>query len=61
MNGKSEANRSRCAGCLALIAEDPNAVPFCALGGDCKALDKEIILGAARDTPRTSWRTRRAS
>lgn len=61
MNGKSEATRSRhCAGCQALIDDDPKAVPFCALGGNCKALAEEVILGKSRDTPTTSWRTRRA-
>jgi hypothetical protein len=62
MNGKSKAIKSRnCSGCLALIADDPKAVPFCALGGRCRELEREVVLGESRNTPETSWRTRRAS
>ena len=56
-----KSNAEHCQGCLALIADDRKATPFCALGGRCKELDVEVVLGESRDTPATSWRTRMAS
>jgi hypothetical protein len=56
-----KSNAEHCQGCLALINDEPKAVLFCVLGGNCKELDREVVLGNTRETPVTSPRVRRAS